>query len=150
MEGLQTGAWGRVGGSWQVHIPYPYLSLSIHASIHPFTRQVLHISDGKESACNAGDPGSVPGSGRYPGEKNGYPFQYSCLENSMDRGSWGATVHGIGQDWGTNTTYLKTRVQGTWLVRVLRFCPARYIRILTAGLPNNPPPGSFLAKAIVL
>jgi len=42
--------------------------------------------DGKESACNAGDPGSVPGSGRSPGEENGNPLQYSCLENSMDRG----------------------------------------------------------------
>ena len=42
-------------------------------------------SDGKESACNAGDPGSVPGSGRSPGEGNGNPLQYSCLENSIDR-----------------------------------------------------------------
>ena len=42
--------------------------------------------DGKESACNARDPGSVPGSGRSPGEENGNPLQYSCLENSMDRG----------------------------------------------------------------
>ena len=42
--------------------------------------------DGKESACNAGDPGSVPGSGRSPGEENGNPLEYSCLENSMDRG----------------------------------------------------------------
>ena len=45
-------------------------------------------SDGKESACNAGDPGSIPGSGRSPGEGNGYPLLYSCLENSMDR-PWG-------------------------------------------------------------
>ena len=45
-------------------------------------------SDGKESACNAGDPGSIPGSGRAPGEGNGYPLQYSCLENPMDRGAW--------------------------------------------------------------
>ena len=44
--------------------------------------------DGKESACNAGDPGSNPGSGRSPGEGNSNPFQYSCLENSMDRGAW--------------------------------------------------------------
>ena len=52
-------------------------------------------SDGKESACNAGDPGSVPGSGRSPGERNVYPLQYSCLENSMDRGAWWATIHGV-------------------------------------------------------
>ena len=52
-------------------------------------------SDGKESACNAGDPGSVPEWGRYPGEGNGNPLQYSCLENSMDRGTWWATVLGV-------------------------------------------------------
>ena len=49
---------------------------------------------GKESACNAGDQGSVPGSGRSLGEGNGNPLQYSCLENSMDGGAWWATVHG--------------------------------------------------------
>ena len=52
-------------------------------------------SIGKESACNAGDPGSIPGSGRSLGEGNGNPLQYSCLENPMDRGAWWATVHGV-------------------------------------------------------
>jgi len=55
-------------------------------------------SEGKESACSAedtGDTGSIPGSGRYPGEGNGNPLQYSCLENPMDRGAWRATVHGV-------------------------------------------------------
>ena len=52
-------------------------------------------SAGKESACNAGDPSLIPGSGRSPGEGIGYPFQYSCLENSMDRGAWYAAVHGV-------------------------------------------------------
>ena len=52
-------------------------------------------SDGKESACNARDPDSIPGSGRSPGEGKGHPVQYSCLENSMDRGAWQATVHGV-------------------------------------------------------
>ena len=51
-------------------------------------------SVGKASACNAGDLGSIPGSGRSPGEGNGNPHQYSCLENSMDGGAWWATVHG--------------------------------------------------------
>ena len=51
-------------------------------------------SDGKESACNEGDPGSIPKSGRYPGGGHGNPLQYSCLENPMDRGAWRATVHG--------------------------------------------------------
>ena len=52
-------------------------------------------SVGKESACNAGDLGSIPGLGRSPGEGNGNPLQYSCLENPMDRGAWWATVHGV-------------------------------------------------------
>ena len=49
----------------------------------------------KESACNAGEPGSIPGSGRTPGEGNGNLLQYSCLENPMDRGAWRATVHSV-------------------------------------------------------
>ena len=52
-------------------------------------------SDGKASACNVGDPGSIPGSGRSPGEGNGKPLQYSCLKNSMDGGAWWATVHRV-------------------------------------------------------
>ena len=56
-------------------------------------------SDVKESACNAGNPGSISGSGRSPGEGNIYPLQCSCLENSMDRGAWQATVHGITKSW---------------------------------------------------
>ena len=55
-----------------------------------------HGSVSKEATCNAGDPGSIPGSGRSPGEGNGNPLQYSCLENPMDRGgAWQATVHGV-------------------------------------------------------
>ena len=54
---------------------------------------------GKESSCNAGDLGSVPGSGRGPGVGNGNPLQYSCLENSMDRGAWWTTVHGVAKSW---------------------------------------------------
>ena len=52
-------------------------------------------SDNKESACNAGNLGLIPGSGISPGEGNGNPLQYSCLENSIDRGAWWATVHGV-------------------------------------------------------
>ena len=52
-------------------------------------------SDDKEFTCNAADLGSIPGIGRFPGEGNGYPLQYSCLENSMDRGAWWAMVHGV-------------------------------------------------------
>ena len=59
-------------------------------------------SDGKESACNVGDLGSIPGSGRSSGRGNGYPLQYTCLKNSMDRGSpvsTRATVLGIAKSW---------------------------------------------------
>ena len=55
-------------------------------------------SEGEESASNAGDWGSIPGLGRYPGEGDGYPLLYSCLENSMDREAWLAKVHGIAQN----------------------------------------------------
>ena len=63
-------------------------------------------SDAKESACNAGGLGLMPGSGRSPGEGNGNPFQYSCLENSMGRGAWRDTVHGVTRvrhKWATDT-----------------------------------------------
>ena len=56
-------------------------------------------SDCKESAWNAGDLGSIPRFGRSPGEENGYPHQYSCLKNSMDRGVWRASVHGVAKSW---------------------------------------------------
>ena len=56
-------------------------------------------SDGKESACNAGDPGLILESGRSPGEGNGNPPQYSCLENFMDRGTRQVIVHGVTKSW---------------------------------------------------
>ena len=55
-------------------------------------------SDDKESTLNAGDLGFIPGSGGSPGEGNGYPLQYSCLENSLDRRTWGAIVHGVAKN----------------------------------------------------
>ena len=56
-------------------------------------------SVGKESTCSAGDPGSIPGLGRSPGEGNGNLLQYPCLENLMDRGAWWAAVHGAAKSW---------------------------------------------------
>ena len=56
-------------------------------------------SEVKVSACNVGDLGSIPGLGRSPGEGNGNPLQYSCLENPMDRGAWWAIVHGVAKSW---------------------------------------------------
>ena len=60
-----------------------------------FDKNVPDGSDSKESACNMGNLGLIPGWGRSSGEGNGNPLQYSCLENPMDRGAWWATVHGI-------------------------------------------------------
>ena len=57
-------------------------------------------SDSKAYACNAGDPGSIPESGRFPGEGNGNPFQCSCLENPRDGGAWWAAVYGVAQRIG--------------------------------------------------
>ena len=68
-------------------------------TLHQERRQLLRgfpcSSVGKQSACNAGDLGSIPGSGRSPGEGNGNTLQYSCLENPIDREAWQATVHGV-------------------------------------------------------
>ena len=58
-----------------------------------------HSSVSKESACNAGHPGLIPGLERSPREGNGNPLQCSCLENPMDRGAWQATVHGVHKSW---------------------------------------------------
>ena len=62
-----------------------------------------HWLSGKESPCNAGDEGSIPGSGRSPGEGNGNPLQYACLGNPMDREAWKATVHGVSKETDINS-----------------------------------------------
>ena len=67
-------------------------------------------SEDKASACNAGDPGSIPGLGRSPGEGNGNPLQYSCLENPMDRGAWRATVHGVAKNRTRLSDFTHTHV----------------------------------------
>ena len=72
-----------------------------HTYIHTYIRLPYWLSS-KESACNAGPArhsGSILGLGRSPGEGNGNPLQYSCLENPMDRGAWRATVHGVTKSW---------------------------------------------------
>ena len=74
----------------------------------------LCSSVSKASACKAGDLGSVPGSGSFPGEGNGSPLQYSCLENPVDIGTWQATVHGIarvGHNLALSFFYLSARAR---------------------------------------
>ena len=72
-------------------------------------------SDGKVSAYNAGDPASIPGSGRSPGEGNGNPLQYSCLENPMHGGAWLATVHGVAKSRTRLRDFTITITMGTWV-----------------------------------
>ena len=72
------------------HFSFTFIVLVIFTKLHliGISEAILGGSDGEESACNAGDTDSIPESRRAPGEGNGYPLQYSCLENSMDRGAW--------------------------------------------------------------
>ena len=95
------GGWRCGGGSLSPETALAHFSYSSTSS-WPSLRMTLKThpfgggSDGKESACSAGGaPGSILGSGRSPGEGNGNPLQYSCLENPMDREAWQATVHGV-------------------------------------------------------
>ena len=67
--------------------------------VHKVSNGFLGVSNDREFACNTGNLGSVPGSGRSPEEGNGYPHKCSCLENSMDRGAWQATVYGVTKSW---------------------------------------------------
>ena len=86
-------------------------------------------SDGKESARNAGDPSSLPGLGKFSGEGNGNPFQYSCLENSMDRGAWWATVHRVAKSWTWLSNFIFTFIQ-------LKYVNWNFDRNLKAHLPS--------------
>ena len=73
------------------------------------------------SAWNVGDPGSIPGLGRSPGEGTGNPLQYSCLENPMDRGAWWATVHGAANSWTrlSDSTHNEQNTQNVFIVFLL-------------------------------
>ena len=79
--------------NWYIDLESFFFFLQLHTHTHSYVS--LHGgSDGKESACNARDPSSIPGLGRSPGKRNSNPLQYSCLGNPMDRGAWWATVYG--------------------------------------------------------
>ena len=93
--------------TYTLHLLYTFIHLSelsfhITAVINNSAVKLVDYisfghSDSKESACNAGDPGLIPGSGRFPGEGNGKPLQYSCLENSKDRGALWGIVYGVSE-----------------------------------------------------
>ena len=103
---LQSKGSQRVGHDWSnsacthTHLLYSFvlLFISIVIKLYPF-RGFLAGSEGGESACNERDPGLIPWSGRSPGEGNGYPQQYSCMGNPIDRGAWRATVHRVAESW---------------------------------------------------
>ena len=78
---------------------YPGVKIILHNLVLFFRSKCGNGSEGKEAVCDVGDPGSIPGLGRSPGEGNGNPLQYSCLEIPMDRGAWQATVHGVAKSW---------------------------------------------------
>ena len=106
---LQSMGLQRVGHDWAyTHIEHTQIKcfwLAVNSSHFNLVKTILisledqgvfpHSSVDKEYACNAGDPSSIPGLGRYSGKGNGYPLQYSCLENLMDRGAWQATIRGV-------------------------------------------------------
>ena len=107
-----------VNDNWVIFCDLVLAKLFSSSSNHPLPQQLqppsllgllstlkgfLVCSGAKESACNAGDPGLIPELGRSPGEGNGYPLWYSCLENPIDRGAWWAIVHGVTELDMTNT-----------------------------------------------
>ena len=117
-------------------------------------------SDGKESACNAEDQGSIPGLGRSPGEGNGNPLQYSFLENSLGRGAWQATVHGAVKsriwpsNWAHKTKHTATQrlrkensgMRKTWIcVSALLFTfESNITDVLSRKWPLRAPPSDFV------
>ena len=100
----------------------------------------------KASAYNVGDPGSIAGSGRTPGERNGTPLQYSCLENPMDGGAWWATVHGVAKsrtrlsDFIVTSLYVQLKSLGVPLIRIDAFelwCWRRLLRVPWTARRSN-------------
>ena len=81
------------------YITWPKNVHTVKAMIFPTSL----VTQTVESTCSTGDPGLIPGLGRSPGEGNGNPLQYTCLENSMDGGGWWATVHGVAKSWARLT-----------------------------------------------
>ena len=107
-------------------------------------------SNGKASAYNAGDPGSIPGSGRSPGEGNGNPLQYSCLENPMDGGAWQATVHGVAKSrtWLSDFTFTSWHVYSGPNFYKKSHQPRRQINVGTALRDLKVKPWNSSSRAI--
>jgi len=102
---------------------------------------VLRWLSNKESACNAGDPSLIPGSGRSSGEGNGNPLQYSCLENPMDRGAWWATVHGVAKSWTRLSTHIVwSSTSCTVFFFFLKMC-LMFVYLCLVAPGNLPNPG---------
>ena len=116
------------------------LFVFIHTFVNP-VRLPWWLS-GKESACSAGDLGSIPGLGISPGGGHGNPLQYSCLENSMDRGSWWTIVHRVTQ---SQTSMLPLMTVSPWFALI---CDHFFLfpSFLPPSLPSSIPPSfhSFL------
>ena len=116
-------------------------------------------TSGKESACNAGNPGSIPGLGRSPGGAHGNPFQYSCLENPMDRGAWRATVHRVTKSWTwlkwLSMAWLTTIAIKLWTDYQEKMCGAlllhhvqRFVTLWTVACQVPPSTGFFQARIL--
>ena len=104
-------------------------------------------SDGKESTRNAGDLGSIPGLGRSPGEGNGYPLQYSCLEDSIDRGAWQATVCGVTKRDTTEQLSLSIFMYAAAAAKSLQSCRT-LCNPIHGSPPGSPVPGILQARTL--
>ena len=91
--------WGAIAFSACLLRAYQILYTHTHTHVLCNIWGFPHSSVGKESACSAGEQGSIPGLGRSPGKGNGNPLQYPCLENPIDRGAWWGAAHGIAKSW---------------------------------------------------
>ena len=111
--------------SFSGHCLYPFSLLSYLFISFPGGAEV------KASASNVGDPGSIPVLGRSPGEGNGNPLQYACLENPMDRGAWGATVHRVAKSRTrlSNFTFTFT-INSSWI----GYCGRWFLCLDTLGI----------------
>ena len=130
------------GGEW----PHTVVQLLSHVQLFVTPMGFLGFpggSEGKESACNAGDLSSIPGLGRSPGEENGNPLQYSCLGNSMDGGAWWATVHRFEKSQTRLSDFFLDFLGGTAAAaaaKSLQSCPTLWDPI-DGSPPGSPIPG---------